>query len=496
MFTQNWRQYWGLKEDAFACEDADKDLILSAVDPAAVHSGFDRIFGNPKVPAPGIAFGEKGSGKSGLRLMMRRWIERHNKRSADERVFCIEYIDFDSGIENVQQLLHPRGGEKAARKVLEQWEISDHLDSILSLGVTQLVDDLTESGESPTDATPKQRTDLLLLTSLYYNSPKRSVTEAVRAMRGLLKLGNVRSGGLWTARIIASAVAIAVGLLPHFVDAEGLGPTGLWHAIGGAGLAAIWLWTLLGWITINSTSSRAARSVRVLPRDPALVRSVLLGVKPKDRKDYVMPVAVDAATRYEMLDHFLGILRRVGYTGCYVLMDRIDEPSLLSGSDDRMRSFLEKILDIKLLQYPGLALKLFLPIEMETIYRNASPEELKRMRLDKSNLIPELKWTGQELYEISNQRLRACLEPDSKIKDLSDLFAEDVDMAHLRDTLHALGTPRYTFGFLSALFLEHVRELPNELAGDDPRWKCPLAHFDVVRAAWIDRTGVLRRSLN
>ena len=37
----------------------------------------------------------------------------------------------------------------------------------------------------------------------------------------------------------------------------------------------------------------------------------------------------------------------------------------------------------------------------------------------------------------------------------SDLFAEDVDMAHLRETLHSLGTPRYTFGFLSALFLDN-----------------------------------------
>jgi hypothetical protein len=118
------------------------------------------------------------------------------------------------------------------------------------------------------------------------------------------------------------------------------------------------------------------------------------------------------------------------------------------------------------------------------------------MRLDKSNLIPELKWTGQELFEIANQRLKACLTPTSQAKELMDLFAPELDPAHLRETLGALGTPRYAFGFLSALLTEHVRELPGDLTPEDERWRCPRALFDVVRAGWIDRTGLLRRSLN
>lgn len=496
MFTQTWRTHWGLKEDPFACEDADKDLVLTSVDPAAVHSGFDRIFGNPKVPAPGIVFGEKGSGKSGLRLMMERWIDAHNQKAVDGGVFAIEYIDFDSYIENFQHHIGVRGSaEKAATKVLERWEISDHLDAILSLGVTKLVDELLEGGEAPADLAHKQRVDLLLLTALYYNSPARSTAEALRGMRSLLRIHNVRGGGLWAGRILATVGAGMLGTVPHLWEAAP-GSPGLWYWGGGVVLAAVWLWTLVSWINVSTRSSRAASSVRVLQRDSRLLRDILLGIRPKDRNDYVLPVGSDAATRYDLLGHFVGILKSSGYAGCYVLMDRVDEPSLLSGHDERMRRFLEKILDIKLLQYPGLALKLFLPIEMESIYRNATPEELKRMRLDKSNLIPELKWTGQELYEISNQRLRACLEADSKIKDLSDLFNGDFDFQHLRETLTSLGTPRYAFGFLSSLFLEHVRELPNEMGVEDDRWKCSRSHFDVVRASWIDRTGVLRRSLN
>ena len=65
MFIETWRKHWGLSQDPFACEDADKDLILTRMDSSAVHSGFDRLFGDPESPAPGIIFGEKGSGKSG-----------------------------------------------------------------------------------------------------------------------------------------------------------------------------------------------------------------------------------------------------------------------------------------------------------------------------------------------------------------------------------------------------------------------------------------------
>ena len=58
MFAQTWRAHWGLTQDPFDCEDADKDLILARLDTGAVHAGFDRLFGNPAAPAPGVVFGE------------------------------------------------------------------------------------------------------------------------------------------------------------------------------------------------------------------------------------------------------------------------------------------------------------------------------------------------------------------------------------------------------------------------------------------------------
>ena len=177
-------------------------------------------------------------------------------------------------------------------------------------------------------------------------------------------------------------------------------------------------------------------------------------------------------------------------------MDRVDEPTLLADDGRRMQDFVARILDIKLLQHPRLELKLFLPIEMESIWSNASGEQLKRMRLDKSNLLPELKWTGRELYEIANRRLAACCDGADGPPQLADLFAPDLPLDHVLETLSTLGTPRYAFGFLSEAFLQYVKDLPDDLADDDPRWAMPRAAFDVVRAAWIDRAGLLRRTLN
>ncbi|MEM7518237.1 MAG: hypothetical protein AAF368_15105, partial [Planctomycetota bacterium] len=166
MFTQKWRDHWGLARDPFACEDADKDPILGEVDPTAVHTGFDRIFGNPDVPSPGIVFGEKGSGKSGLRRMMRRRIEDWNETHEKSRVFHVEYIDFDVQIDQFRQAVGASSDtRKAAKSVVGSWRLSDHLDSMLSLGVTKLLDQCLEHGERPGKLSKKQKIDLLLLAS-------------------------------------------------------------------------------------------------------------------------------------------------------------------------------------------------------------------------------------------------------------------------------------------------------------------------------------------
>lgn len=496
MFAMKWRQHLGLAEDPFTCEDADKDVILAGVDTAATHSGFDRIFGNPRVPAPGIVFGEKGSGKSALRLTMARRLEEYNEANEGERVFLVEYVDFNGYLEEFRRAQGLReDGPRAVQEVVRRWRIADHLDCILSLGVTKLFDELVVGQRKIRTLSRKQILDVSLFTALYYNSPQLTGAEAHRKLRPLVGAGSMRGVLRWLALGTLALAGIALFCMPLFFSGAAAHPL-LWHVLGGGLCAGTVLWAAFTRACEAAVARRAVKSIRVLPRDGAPLADFLKSLPRRQRQEFVLPRGSDEDLRYTLLRRFLGLLKEVGYQGLYVLLDRIDEPSLLSGNAEAMRAFVEKLLDIKLLQYPQVGIKMFLPIELDAIYRNAAPEQLKRMRLDKSNLIPDLRWTGQELFEIANQRVQACKRPGSSLGHLADLFEEGFDFGHLRETLAALGTPRYAFGFFASLFTEHVRDLPGELAPEDPRWRVGRAVFDIVRSGWLQQSGLLRRVLN
>ncbi len=500
MFIESWRKHWGLSQDPFACEDADKDLILTRMDSAAVHSAFERLFGDPASPAPGIVFGEKGSGKSGLRLTMKRKLEAYNQEHPEARVFWVEYNDFDGFVEQFRRSVRATGDARAvADRVLEEWSAADHLDAMLSLGVTKLADEVVDTGLEPGRLTRKQKADLLLLTALYCQSRRHATAEVLARLRARVGFRTPRSGLLLVLRVLLSLVALAVAALPH-VDARlgfaAPGPAWAWYAGGGALLSAVWLqagWSRLG---VLRAVRRTTRSIRVVARDGKQLAQILRGLPPGLRREFALPRVADEATRFDFLQRFLGLLGAFGYASWYVLFDRVDEPSSLNAASTGARRFVERMLDHKLLQLPGLGLKMFLPIELDEIYRNAPPAELKRMRLDKSNLVHNLDWTGEELYAIANQRLRTCSEPGGRVRELDEFFAEGFERPHLRATLEALGTPRYALGFLASLFLEYARNLPGDLGDEAREWRVPRAHFDLVRASWLDRANLLRRKLN
>lgn len=496
MFMQKWREYWGLEEDPFNCEDADKDLILCSLDSSAVHWSFDRLYGNPRVAAPAIVFGEKGSGKSALRLMIKRRVEEFNRQNPDGKVFLFEYIDFNPYLSQFRRAIVARADDaQAAQEVVKRWKIADHLDAVLSLGTTKLADEILAMSEAPKKLTRKQKIYLQILTAIYYNSDRQTTAETLHKFGWIIKRRTFRMALKWMLIIVLTVLSVFVGLLPHLIDKD-LGPDQLWYTTGFLGLLGSWAWFIYAMTTVRALSSWASRSVKILPHNPSNLNHILASLSTKERKEFVVPRGSEEASRYHLLDRFMDLIEIFGYRGVYILLDRFDEPSLLSVREDLIKDFVKTLLEIKLLQYPRLGLKLFLPIELDEIHRNAGPDDLKRMRLDKSNLIPELKWSGQELYEIANQRMQVCRAGTVPGSQLADLFEDGFDFIYLKDTLTALGTPRFAFGFFSTLFTEYVKNLPNDLPDQDPRWKLPRVHFDVVRAMWIDRSGVLRRVLN
>ena len=112
--------------------------------------------------------------------------------------------------------------------------------------------------------------------------------------------------------------------------------------------------------------------------------------------------------RYELLTKFQGVLKSLGSDGVIVLVDRVDEPHLITGSVERMRALVWPMLDNKFLKQPGFGLKMLLPAELVAYMEKEDRDFYQRARLDKQNMIPSLEWSGESLYDLANARVKSC----------------------------------------------------------------------------------------
>lgn len=503
MFLETWRQHWGLKDAPFVHEDADKDPVLERMDSMAVHSSFDRLFGEPTAPVPGVVFGEKGSGKSGLRLAMLRALQKHNTENGGRGAFIVQYIDFDPMLEELRRSEGiDAGGKRTREKVLDRLTRADHLDAILGLATTQIVQQLTADRRLARGLDRRRRRDAMHLAALYHRSEDRTREEALSALgKNIGSFG----GGQWLRRtlmFVLTVMGLAIGLGPHLgflgapfdeITAEGASN---WYLAGGALLAGTWVVVGFLRLSLRHLAGKATRSIRVVNGDAKVLAAALDRAGRAARRELPLPLSKgDEEVRFRLLRRLIGVLKGMGSDSMFVLIDRVDESALLAGDAEAMQQFIEPLLQHKLLQLEDVALKMFLPIELSRLSLGARPDDLKRMRLDKANVVDELRWSGQELLEIANQRLRAS-STDSASPRLVEFLDGDLAESDLREAFQDLGTPRVCFGFLGALMAEHARELPEELDEGDPAWRIPRGRFEVQRAAWSDRARVLRRNLN
>ncbi|MBC7855095.1 MAG: hypothetical protein IAF94_16820, partial [Pirellulaceae bacterium] len=143
MKVQDFLDHHGIGRNPFAEEDAQTDPVFKehCID-STYHPTWDKVYGDPAEPASAIVFGEKGSGKTAMRLQLARHLEQYNRERPGRRIFVIHYDDFNPFLDRFRDRLGLR--HKRADKVLAQWKLWDHMDSILSLGVTGLVDRLLD----------------------------------------------------------------------------------------------------------------------------------------------------------------------------------------------------------------------------------------------------------------------------------------------------------------------------------------------------------------
>jgi len=492
MKIEQFLSHHGISRNPFADEDAQTDPVFKDHCLATtVHPAWDKIYGDPSEPSTSIVFGEKGAGKTALRLQIVQHLADHNRSNPDHRVFVIEYDDLNPFLDRFRSKLPPR--RRREDRMLAEWKLWDHMDAVLSLGVTQLVDLILRSGEASETGKPDtvdpshldrhQARDLLLLAAIYDQSLDETFTSRWRRLRRKLRFHN------WTARrdlAIGTVVTLATAILIAATQNWSWLSTP-WPYLVVAGGWALWLWRAVSWFW---TSRGIVKQLRVVNHDANALRRVLMKFHPGEIAGQPLPSRPRTDDRYELLSKLQGVLRSLGYSGIIVLVDRVDEPHLVNGSAERMRGLIWPLLDNKFLKHPGLGLKLLLPAELGYFLEREDRDFYQRARIDKQNLIPSLEWSGEALYDIANVRIQACAT-DGKQPSLRDLLDDQIGDGRLIDAMRQLRVPRHLFKFLYRLFMAHS----NAHTGDKPVWQISRESFESTLAVYQRDQDAMDRGL-
>ncbi len=516
MNIHDFLSHHGISKNPFSEEDARTDRIFKdyCID-NTFHPAWDKIFGNPGDPSTSIVLGEKGSGKTALRLQIDQQIAAYNTDHPHARCFVVLYDDFNPFLDEF------RGRVKRQRKpekVLAEFQLWDHIDAILSLAVTQLMDGIFASRHArhpaaafaiPQDyrkrLTRYQRRDLLLLAACYDNSKGAPLAQRWRRLRLGLWQWKLRP---WWAFLVGCLTTAGLTAVIGWTLYQGSGgATAADAAVDPAAAENPWIpswWgyaavtiLFLGWLPWLVRCAQRwllahgiARRIRVIERDSVPLSRMLASLTSSDLAGQPLPNKDRTDDRYSLLGKLQSILESLDFCGMVVLVDRVDEPHLVNGSADAMRGMLWPMLDNKFLKQEGFGIKFLLPKELAMFIDREDSDFYQRARLDKQNLIPSLDWTGEALFDLANARLTACADREIKPK-LSDLFDQNMTQQRLFDALRSLKVPRHVFRFLYRLIVAHC----NKHSDENPSWRISGETFESEFAVYRREQEAAERGL-
>jgi len=491
MNIQSLLEYHGIIRNPFAEEDAQTDQVFKEhCIQSAYHPIWDKVYGDPKEPSTSIIFGPKGSGKTAMRLQIDRHLSHHSKQHPKDRVFVIRYDDFNPFLDHFCERLSRRQSKKP-EKVLDEWRLWDHMDSILCLGVTDLVNRVLAAGEGPESESISEQSiksldrtsqrDLLLLATCYDQSTDSTFTHRWGQLRRKLRYHNVMAHWslvLAICSVVGSAILVA-WLFWRGGDADGEKTSSM----------VLWLIPLISLVgslpfliklvRCQTAALGIRRHMRVGKRETNLLRKVLQKLPAKELANQPLPRYDRTDDRYELLNKFQSILQRLGFGGVVVLMDRVDEPHMTGGKPALMQRFVWPILDNKLLKHPGIGFKMMLPQELHRDVERETRDFHERARLDKQNVIPAFRWSGESLYDLARARMLACAS-DGKSPEPKDLFADDLSYERMLSAFQSLRVPRHLFRLLYRVLVDHC----NRHTDSQPVYRISAETFETALAVY------------
>jgi len=498
MKIRQFLDHHGIADNPFADEDAQTDVIFKGFCiTSTYHPTWDQIYGNPAEPATAVVFGEKGSGKTAIGLQVVRHLTDYNASHPAGKVFVIRYDDFNPYLDRYRERFS--GRRRRVDKVLAQWKLWDHMDAILALGVTQLVDRIlgvkkvnhpaaVDGASLSTESLDRsQARDVLLLAACYDQSTAEASLDRWRQLRRKLRLNCWKS--MWDLGVGAAVTVIALGLFGWLAFDERL--SWKWAMIlAGAAILAGWLPRLTRLVKWHWRAWSIKRSTRVLNHNTNMLRRCFMKLPERQLIGQPLPAYDRTDDRYELLVKFQDVLRALGFNGVVVLVDRVDEPYLINGSAELMRMLLWPMLDNKLLKHPGVGFKLLVPAELNYYVEREGREFHQRARLDKQNVVRSLDWTGQSLADVADARLKASSVP-GRNPTLRALLDDSISDQRILDALRSLRVPRHMFKFLYRLIVAHA----NAHTEERPSYRVSGETFEATLALYQRELDSFDRSV-
>ena len=325
----------GLESNPFCAEEARQDRVFERIEQACRHPEFEKIIGDLDRPSSSVVFGERGRVRLRCACRSRTRSREPMSKARATRSLVLAYDEFNAVLSN---LCDSTGMLDPADSV-SSITLSDHLDAVLMLAVSSLVD-AAMGGKSPTtgpfagipDIRKKLRgsalavrRDLQVLQVCYDQAEDgRRRAEKIRKS---MQLGS-RSHPT-TYRTLAIACAVVAG---GWAVAVGLGAVREgWLAwlpsillLLGAIISGSW------WLRLRFTYGRLARrlskAIRVSDRDQLAFSEVVASMSRARLAEAQWPGVGVEEVRFRMLARLENILRAIDVHGVFVLVDRVDEP--------------------------------------------------------------------------------------------------------------------------------------------------------------------------
>lgn len=501
MKVTTFLEHYNIRENPFLAEEARQDQVFARLHESSEHPDFPKILGDLSRPATAVVFGEKGSGKTALRMQIARAVEEANRQRPDAKTLVIAYDDLNPILDRFVRRVRGKNPQEA----LEKLRLVDHVDGLLGLVVPDLVsaalgdrsdssDDAERLVPKPADLRkldPDQKLDWLLLQAIY----DRGEAAADRSRQLRLQLRYFKPSWIrptrWLTWILILAVcATSIAYWAFFRESGfGLG----WVAFGALAVLTVLscIQSFGDWWLIRRIARRLHGQLRVVDRSVDSFRSVLERFKRGVLRTEAIPIDDLDDPRYSMLERLFRVVGDQGYQHVMVLVDRVDEPTLINGDTARMKAVIWPLFNNKLLQQGRLCFKMLLPVELRHEMHRMTSDFFQEARMDKANLIDRLTWSGTTLYDLCSTRLNACLDAGSEKLSLTELFEEGVTRQEIVDALDQMRQPRDAFKMMYQLIQEHCQSTTDE----EEAWRIPKLTLDKVKRSQAERLEALQRGL-